>query len=270
MKKRIFFVLLLVIAAAVLGAINRGARIFGRNSGGEVRSEIRQSYHLDPGARVEVSSINGTVEVQTAETNTAEVYVLSTATSQDDLDNRPVTIEQSSSSLVIRAQQQHSWAFWRMFHSGEAKQQVVLKVPRKIALNVKGVNGRVTAGQVDGSVEVHGVNGKVDVAQASDYSNISGVNGPVSIAVNQLGQDGMRISGVNGAIELSLSDSVNADLTANGINGKLRSDIPNVAVNNDESMHSKFSARIGTGGAPIRISGINGSIHLSRAANPAS
>lgn len=268
MKKRIFFVLLLVIVAAVLGAINRGANIFGRSSGGEVRREIRQSYSLDPGARVEVSSINGTVEVQTADTATAEVYVLSTAGSQDDLDNRPVTIEQSPSSLVIRSEQKHCWTFWRIFH-GDVKQQVVLKVPRKIALNVKGVNGRVTAGEVDGSVEVHGVNGKVDVAQASDYSNISGINGPVSITVNQLGQQGMRISGVNGAIELGLADSVNADLTANGINGKLRSDIPNVTVN-DESMHAKYSARIGTGGAPIRISGINGSIHLARAATSAS
>ena len=269
MKKRIFLVVLLVIAAAVLGVISRGGNIFGRSSG-EVRREIRQTYQLDPGARVEVSGINGTVDVQTADTDTgtAEVYVLSAAGSESDLDSRPVTIDQSSSSLVVRSEQKHSWAFWRMFHS-EVKQQVVLKVPRKIALSVRGVNGRVAAGEVDGSVEVHGVNGKVDVAQASDYSNISGVNGPVAISVNQLGQDGMRISGVNGGIELRLADTVNADLTASGINGKLRSDIPNVAVN-DESMHSKYSAHIGTGGAPIKISGINGSIHLTRAATATS
>jgi len=260
--------MLLVIAAAALGAINRGASIFGRSSSGEARREIRQTYQLDPGARVDVSGINGTVDVQTADTDEAEVYVLSTAGSESDLDSRPVTIDQSSSSLAIRSEQRHSWAFWRMFHS-EVHQQVVLKVPSKIALNIRGINGRVTAGEIDGSVEVHGVNGKVDVAQASDYLNISGINGKVAISVRQLGQNGVRISGINGNIELRLADAVNADFTASGINGKVNSDIPNVSVV-DESMRSKYSAHIGTGGAPIKISGINGNIHLTRSATATS
>ena len=45
----------------------------------EVRDEIRKSFELQPGARLDVQGFNGRVEIQTSYTKTAEVYVLRTA-----------------------------------------------------------------------------------------------------------------------------------------------------------------------------------------------
>jgi hypothetical protein len=88
-----------------------------------------------------------------------------------------------------------------------------------------------------------------------------------------LGDRGARLNGINGGIELRLAKGLNADLTARGMNGNVRSDISEVTVDSEEH-GSRYSAHIGTGGAPITLSGINGNVRLTRtesaAANPAS
>ena len=68
----------------------------------------------------------------------------------------------------------------------------------------------------------------------------------------------------NGNIELRLTNDLNADLTAKGMNGRLSSEIPAVTVDKDDH-GSRYSAHIGTGGAPITISGINGNVRLTTA-----
>ena len=49
------------------------------------------------------------------------------------------------------------------------------------------------------------------------------------------------------------------------MNGNVRSEISEVTVNRDDHW-TRYSARIGEGGAPIELSGINGNVRLTRAA----
>jgi hypothetical protein len=146
----------------------------------------------------------------------------------------------------------------------QVRHRVTLKLPRQISLEVSGVNGRVGVGEVDGPVRVSGVNGAVEVAQARGYSELSGINGKVALTIRQLGEQGIKASGINGSVELRFMDDVNADLNVSGINGSVTPDLPNVTIEG-EVRRSNFRARIGSGGSPIRISGINGQIRLSRA-----
>jgi hypothetical protein len=270
--KRVAIVAVLVIGAAVLGlwrtqggVRNSLHRVMGssHNSQGDARDEIRKNFELPAGARVEIQGINGKVEVQTSETTAAEVYVLRTAKSSNALSRREVIIEQTATGLLIKAQQARRTGFWEHLFGGSPKEDVTIKAPRKIALALKGINGRVTTGDIDGTVEVKGINGRVDLGEASESAEISGVNGSISVALKNLGERGARVSGVNGAIELRLSSELNADLTAKGMNGNVRSEIPDVSVDK-ESYGSRYTARIGKGGAPISISGINGNVRLTR------
>ncbi|HYY59647.1 MAG TPA: hypothetical protein VE842_20120 [Pyrinomonadaceae bacterium] len=265
--KRWMIALLLIVVAAAAGAFRGTSGKFGASDAatatkGEGREEIRRSYQLSEGANVEVRGINGPVSIETADTNTAEVYVLRTAQSESDLENGKITITGTATSLLIEGEQ-NSGGLWRRMWHGEVKQQVTLKVPRQIALTVKGVNGAVSTGEVTGAVQISGINGKVLTAQTVGYSEISGVNGSLTVALRQLGEKGIRISGVNGAIELRFSSKLNADLDVRGINGRVKTDLPDVVVQGEPD-RSNYSARIGTGGAPINMSGINGSVRLTR------
>ena len=122
--RRVLIVVVLIIGAAILGlwrsqggvrqGLSRTVGASSEDSQGDVRDELRKSFELQPGARVEVQGINGSVEVQTSDTKTAEVYVLRTAKNSESLSRREVVIEQTASGLVVRGKDARRWAkVWR-------------------------------------------------------------------------------------------------------------------------------------------------------------
>ncbi|MEO8435232.1 MAG: hypothetical protein ABI596_10080 [Pyrinomonadaceae bacterium] len=272
--KRVLIVIVLVTLAAIAGlwransrsnsAGNQASSANAQESAGDAREEIHRTFQLSPGAEIAVTGINGKVDIQTSDTSTAEVYVLRTARSRESLDRRRVVIEQTSAGLVVRAESNNvSW--WKRIFSHNPNEEVTIKAPRQIALALKGINGRVNGGEIEGPIEVKGINGRVELRQAKGSAKVSGINGNITMGLQELDERGVQASGINGSLELRLANGLNADLVAKGINGRLRSDIPEVPVGKGE-YGSRYSARIGNGGSPINVSGINGNVILSRMA----
>src|SRR6266545_4661274 len=243
--KRIILVVFLVVIAGVAGVVRSHSKggstwplvINGhKQSAGDVRDEIRKSYELAPGTRVEVSGINGWVKIETSDSNTADIYIERSGASQEVLNRRKITIDNTPSGLIIRGEKTDGSFLSRMFGSSPTE-HVTLKLPRQISLLTRSVNGSVNVGEIDG------------------------INGNISVGLKQLDK-GVDVHGINGNIELRLGEAVNADLDAHGMNGKVTSDLPNVVV--DKSSHGSYSAQIGKGGTSISASGINGNIRLTR------
>ena len=269
MKKIVLVVLLLGIAGlagVVRSHSKNGSRVWpivvhsDKQTAGNARDEIRKSFDLLAGARVEVSGINGWVKIETSDRKTADVYIERLGDSQEVLNRRKITIVNTAEGLTIRGEKGDGGLISRMFGSNPVE-HVTLQLPRQISLVTSGVNGSVTSEGIDGSLEVNGVNGKVDIAQASGSADINGINGNVSVGLSRIGK-GVDISGINGNIELQLGEEVNATLEAHGMNGRVTSELPNVVV--DKSSHGSYNAQIGNGGASISASGINGNIRLTR------
>jgi len=273
--KKIILVVVLIAIAGIAGLV-RSHTISGgnigkwplvvngqNNSAGEAREEIRKSYELSPGARVEVSGINGAVKIETSESKTADIHIERTGASQEILNRRKITIEYTPSGLTIRGEKGDTGLLSRIFGSSPSE-RVTLQLPRQVSLVAKGVNGSVVVGEIEGPVEVHGVNGKVEIDQASGSADFNGINGNISVGLTKLDKQGVDISGINGNIELRLGEGVNADLETHGMNGNVTSDLPNVVV--DKSKRGSYSAQIGSGGNSISANGINGNIRLKRLA----
>ena len=228
------------------------------------RDEINQTLNLANGARVEVSGINGMVEIETANTSTAEIHIVRSANNRADLEYHRIVVEQAADRLVVRGEKENDRT--RNGHGHEVRQRVMLKIPRQVDLSTSGINGKVTVGAIDGPVRLSGINGKVDEAQARGYSDISGINGRVSITVTGLGERGIHVSGINGGVELKFAEDLNADLDVSAVNGAVNTDVSNVTVQGKLD-RSNFRAKIGSGGSPISISGVNGRVRLSRVGN---
>ena len=271
--RRVLIVVVLIVAAAILGlwrthgGVRQGFRsamgMPGENAQGEARDEIRKSFQLEPGDRVEVQGINGPVTIETSDTKTAEVYVLRTASSRDSLNRRELVVEQTASGLSVRGRETRHIGLWDHLFGRNPKEEVTIKAPRQIALSIRGVNGHVATGDITGSLEAKGINGRVQLGSASNFADLAGINGNLTVGLKQLGDRGARLSGINGNIELRLGTGLNADLSAKGMNGNMRSEIAEVTVEKQQYA-PQYSARIGNGGVPITLSGINGNVRLTR------
>lgn len=278
MKLKIFIVLVAIVVAwvagrsiksgghAIINSVEQSAQHGGDDAvhsapDGSSERRINESYELASDAHVEVIGINGPVSVEATDGTTAEVQVTTTAGSAGDLAEHRIIVEHTKSSLSVRGKGDKGWGFWRWLRGGgNARHNVVLKVPRTVELAVRGTNGRVEVGEMEGAVQVAGVNGRVEIGGAHGGMEVSGVNGGVTLTVNELGEGGMHVNGINGGVEFRLGSGVNADLNFNGVNGQITIEAPNVEV--QEQKRSKLRGRVGEGGAGIKANGINGGVRL--------
>ena len=240
------------------------------------RDEFNQSYRLAPGAEVEIESISGSVTIETADTDTAEVHVVRSAETREDLECRPMHIEHSDARLTISGNEQR-----RRCQNVQVRQQVTLRLPRRISLNVSSVSGHVNAGDLDGPasfnsisghatvgnvrgpVSFNSISGHVRVASALDAATFNSISGHVTITLSRLGARGLRAQSISGNIDLSLGDDVNADLKVESISGEVIADGARITVT--KMRDSEFTGRIGAGGAPLEFFSVSGNIRLRRA-----
>lgn len=241
------------------------------------RDEINETYKLAPGAQVDVRSISGSVTVETSDTDTAEVHVVRSARTREELDCRPVRVEHTDASLSIDGNDQR-----RRCQNGRVRQEVMLRLPRRVALSVESVSGHVTAGDLDGPVhftsisgnatvgnvrgpvDVTSVSGNVRVTSALDSASFNSISGRLDITISRLGARGMRASSISGSVDVGLSDDVNANLRIESISGDVFSDGgPRITVNKIRA--DEFQGRVGAGGPPLEFFSISGNIRLHRA-----
>jgi DUF4097 and DUF4098 domain-containing protein YvlB len=216
--------------------------------------EIRRSFQLTPGTLVSIESISGPVDVEKASGQTAEVYIVRSAQSQRDLDCYRTIVEQTSAGLSIRNEQQ--------CRNVRARQRVKVSLPTNVNLRIESVSGDVHIAAIDGSARLNSISGGVWMEQAGGDININSVSGSVNLNVVRLNTRGLRLNSISGRIMLRLADSINADVRVESISGEFSSEIPGVNV--DKVGDSDFRAQVGSGGTPISISSVSGSVTLRR------
>lgn len=260
------------------------------------RDEINETYQLAPGARVEVSSIRGPVEITNGDGATAEVQIIRTARTRDDLEYHKIEVEQSGNSLVVRGVQEPQD---RRRDNIQVDHHVKLKLPRRIDLSVSSVSGWIKVGDVDGQTHISSISGSAKLGNVGDKLQVSSISGSLDVGnvggearvtsisgnlglgqVNgsldvssisgglnatlvSLSPEGIHIKSISGSVEIGFKSDINADFDAEHVSGQVYLDVPNVTRDSDEKS-SNVRARIGAGGTPITISSVSGNIRLTR------
>lgn len=260
------------------------------------RDEINQTYQLPRGARVEISSIRGPVQIVTSNTATAEVQIIRSARTRDDLQYHKIEVAQVGDGLVVRGLQEPED---RRRQNIQVDHHVMLKLPRHIDLSISSISGwikvadvdgqarvssisgaasfgdvggklqlnsisgSVDIGNVGGEARVNGVSGNVRLGQVNGTLDVFSVSGAVNATVVSLSPQGILIRSVSGSVEIGLRGEVNADFKAEHFTGQVYIDVPNV-IRNTEAESKDVHARIGAGGSPITISSVSGNIRLTR------
>jgi len=260
------------------------------------RDEFNQTYRLAPGARVEVSSIRGPVEIVTGENATAEVQIIRTARTRADLEYHKIEVEQTGEGLVVRGVQEPEQ---RQRQNIRVDHRVRLKLPRQIDLAVKSISGWINVGDVDGETyvnsisgsanlgnvggklqvnsvsgnlkagnvgaeaRVNSISGNLSLGQLNGSLEVTSVSGSLRVVLVSLSPQGIHIKSVSGSIEISFQGEINADFNAESVSGQVYLNVPNV-IRESEENSSHVRARIGAGGTPIKILSVSGNIRLKQ------
>jgi hypothetical protein len=182
-------ILIVVLAALMLSWVSLEAPVERRvaaSVSGDVQDQINKTLTLSPGTDVRVNSFNGYVKVETWDSDRAEINIQVKASDREAMDRRPVVIDHSGNTLIIRSVEDREGkrGGW---DRGWVRHEVNLRLPRAISLKVSSVNGSVNVGQITGAIGVSSVNGSVEVAQAGTATELSSINGRTSVSIRGIG-----------------------------------------------------------------------------------
>jgi len=218
------------------------------------RDEINRSFTLRAGARVDVSAINGNVDIKAIDGDTATVQIERSARSRTELDCNKVVVEQGPAGNLIIASENRSCGTIQVAH------RVLLSLPRYVNVIVHGVSGSVNIGEIDGTLRIFGNTGPINLARSGRNSIITGNMGTTTIKLQQLDARGLNLSGHMGDIKLLIADDSNVVVRVSGFSGSVSSELPNMKFHKTRA--ADYAVRIGFGGPTIHVDGSQGSISL--------
>src|SRR6185436_3278997 len=164
---------LMVLTCYVTSSRSVSANALSSDTNFQEREEINQKYELAPGARVEVSSIRGPVEVFDTNSATAEVQIVRTARTRADLEYHKIEVLQTANGLVVRGVQEPN-------HRGQNVQvnhHVILRVPRRVDLAINSISGPVRVGDIAGETRLNSISGSATIGNVGGPLTARSISG---------------------------------------------------------------------------------------------
>lgn len=240
----------LVLAASSVWATSGGLAV------DRDRDEINRRFTLPEWARVDVTAINGSVDIEVIDGDTASVQVERTA-SRAELDCNKVVVRHVSGRLTIRSET----AARQGCETVQVRQRVLLSLPRSVNVSVQGVSGPVNIAEIDGALRISGNSGSINLDQPGIGSLITGNSGTTAIKLRKRDAGGLELSGNSGDVKLYIGDELDIDVRVSGHIGSVSSELPNVRFRKIGA--ADYRARIGSGGPRIIVAGNVGNIVLT-------
>lgn len=140
-----------------------------------------------------------------------------------------------------------------------------LQVPRKADIRVDATNGGIIVEDVRGRIDVHTVNGGIVLGDVNGDIRGETVNGGVRAELSNETWDGpgLELKTVNGGVTLAVPAGFSGELDARTANGGISVDFP-ITISGLINSRRQIRGTIGTGGARITLSAVNGGISISR------
>ena len=242
--------IMLVCAAPRGGVATQTARTAGDF---RERDEINQTYQLAAGARVEVSSIRGPVEIVNSDSATAEVQIIRTARTRADLEYHKIEVKQTDNSLVVKGIQEPEQ---RRAENIRVNHRVILKLPRRIDLTVISISGWINIADVDGQTVVSSISGSANIGNIGGQLQVSSISG--SVEVGDVGAEA-RVNSVSGNLRVG---NVGGEARVNDISGNLRLAQVNGSLEVSSVSGSLNATLLNLSTEGIHIKSVSGSIEL--------
>jgi beta-lactamase regulating signal transducer with metallopeptidase domain len=218
------------------------------------REETTNRYQLPADARITISYILGSVEIEATDSDQAEVYIVRSANSKADLEGFDrIKVEQSAAGLELRGEDSKS-------NGIEIRHHLRLRLPRSSRLSLREINGRVHINGMEGAIQLNEVNGGAVIPHLSGELKMTGINGGIKLGLRRLAPGGIHIRDVTSGVELQVADGINAKLEITELDNQPLIEIPHLTL--QQVAEKNFEGQLGVGGPTIRIVDVNGRVRI--------
>jgi DUF4097 and DUF4098 domain-containing protein YvlB len=230
---------------------------------GRATEEWTRTYPLAPGGRIEITNINGRIDVEGSDVSQVEVRaerIVKAATNdaakeflkrleiREDVQPDRVKLEtrhDRNGSIVVGI-------------SYEVKYHV--RAPRGADIRVGTKNGGIMVAGISGPVQARSTNGAVVGKGLTGGVDAETTNGGVQIDLAEVGAEPVELRTTNGAIVLNLPETARADISAACTNGGIN--VAGLQLETRESGRRRLEARMNGGGTRIALKTTNGGIRI--------
>lgn len=244
----------LIIALAFLGLVSAAA--------GEAFSateKFSQTYPLTANGTVQLSNVNGTVDIVAWDKSEVSLEAEKRAPDSDALARIHLKIDSRPDRLVVKTEYEKTGWFGSNVR-GEVRYQ--LKVPAGVSLDkIELVNSNIVVQGVRGSVDLRTVNGGIRATNLAGDARLKSVNGSITAGFDVMAA-GQKVAAetVNGACEFRLPKDARARLDLSSVNGGTNCSFP---ITLETTGHNRLRGTIGAdAGATINAQTVNGGISV--------
>jgi hypothetical protein len=159
---------------------------------------LEQTFHVTSPARLQVSNIRGSVDVQAAEDGIISILAVKNLDS-GNADRTKIVIDQDKDGGIQVHTKYPENGAWLFKNSKPCKVDYTIRVPTTCSLSITGVSSTTAAHGVNGAVSVNSVSGSVRLSEIDGKISLNTVSGPFT-GENLTGS--LEVDAVSGATNI--------------------------------------------------------------------
>jgi putative adhesin len=259
-------VILIVPVLVVASAAAAGCDIAMAELRQKETAEWRKTYDLPSDGRLEISNVNGKIEVQPGTGTSIEVVAEKSAragsaqAAKDALER--IEIQERTSPTHVRIETKIPRGSGGFFGGANQEVHYMVKVPPSLEVRLATVNGGIELSGLKGRVTAEATNGGVKAHDISGALDATTTNGGVEVDLADVADSGVKLASTNGGIRLRLPASAKATISARITNGGIDTDGIDVETSGQASRR-RLEGRLNGGGPRIDLEGTNGGIRIA-------
>lgn len=243
-----FIAVAFVAALALAGCADR------LHSAAKVSESFERTISLNLDGALEVSNVNGSIEVSAWDRDEVRIEAVKKARSVEKLEQVRIEIASSANRVDIETE---------LPRNGDASVDYTITAPTGVRAEVDTVNGRVKIVGIHGDVSARSVNGAIEADGLQGSTSMTTVNGAVVARYATAPTGGNhRFKAVNGAIAVFLPSNPDASFDAKTVNGSIHADFGLKVQQARFGPSKSLAGSLGDGVGSFSFSTVNGSIKI--------
>jgi hypothetical protein len=237
----------------------------------QARDVWTRSYAVGAGTRLDVSIVNGAMDVVAAEGSDATIAITRTASAMSQDAAREalerVTITEQAADGQVRIEVQPAD---RNARRGRATVTALVRLPPGTVAALRTQNGSVQMTGVRGTLTVATTNGAVIGRDLGGALSVSVVNGRLDLDLATVVTDPVTLSVLNGGVRLGIPPSAAVEIDASALNGGVTIAPPLSLVRDGDAgqqpgvalVTDRVTGRLNGGGPKITAQVTNGGLRI--------